>query len=92
LCDRTRCRFFIHDMLWCALIHVCVRLELEEKVHSVDDQKDLARSDVLFLEWYETYHAGPSTDFQHHLCSFCRHFGFEGGMESSLLRLAMLGN
>jgi hypothetical protein len=52
LCNGTRSRFFVDDMLWCALIHVCVGLELEEKVHSVDNQKDLGLLDMLFF-WFE---------------------------------------
>lgn len=33
-------RFLIDDLLWRALVHVGVRLELEQQVEHVDDEQD----------------------------------------------------
>jgi hypothetical protein len=31
-----RASFLLNDMLWRALIHVCLRFQLEQKIHPVD--------------------------------------------------------
>ena len=50
-------RFFVDDFLRCALVHVCVRLELEEQVQDVDKKQ---------------HNAGSTGDFQYlALCQIC---------------------
>lgn len=64
-------RFFIDDFLRRAFVQVCVRLELEKQIETVDQEK---------------HHTGATTDSQNCGLSLSSLFFLERGVEGSLCR------